>query len=85
MPYRRQNANIMYIIKIKHIIKQIADIINHRSIKKEKLIKVKNDYKLIMENCGYKERLKYKNSELKNNTDVTIKPLLILTLGEMCL
>ena len=73
-PYRKPNSNIMYINKNsshpKNIIKQIPNIINDRLNKRsstqENFLKVKSDYESIMEKCGYKEKLHYKNSEQKS-------------------
>ena len=54
----------------KNIIKQIPNIINDRLNKRsstqENFLKVKSDYESIMEKCGYKEKLHYKNSEQKS-------------------
>ena len=51
--------------------KQCFDRLNKRSSTEENFLKVKSDYKSIMEKCGYNEKLHYKNSE--QNTQNILK------------
>ena len=74
MPYKKKNAKIMYTNKCsshpKNIINQIAKIINQRlnkrSSNEEKCLKTKHDYELIMEKCGYNDKLNFETTEQKN-------------------
>ena len=76
MPYKKQNAKIMYINKNsshpKNIIKQIPNIINQRlnkrSSNEENFLKTKQDYELIMKKCGYNDKLNFEKPEQKNKT-----------------
>ena len=77
MPYKKQNAQIMYINKcsshLKNIIKQVTNIINKRLCKRssneENFLKTENDYELIMKNCGYKYKLNFEKAEHKTKTN----------------
>ena len=76
MPYKNQNAKIMYINKCsshpKNIINQIPKIINKRlnkrSSNEENFLKTKQDYELIMKKCGYNDKLNFETTEQKNKT-----------------
>ena len=52
MPYKKLNAKIMYVNENsslpKTVLKQIPNIINRRSSKKEKLLEIKTEYELII-------------------------------------
>ena len=60
MPYKKQNAKIMYINKFsshqKNIIKQKLNIVNQRlnkrSSNEKNFVRTKNDYELIMKKYG---------------------------------
>ena len=75
MPYRKQNAKIMYVNKQsshpKNIIKQIPNIINQRlnkrSSKEENFLKTKDEYEKIMKKCGYDNKLKFEKPEQQPN------------------
>ena len=70
MPYKKQNAILIYINKCsshpKNIIKQIPNIINQRlnkrSSNEEKFLKTKHDYELIMKKFGYNEKLNFETT-----------------------
>ena len=76
MPYKKQNAKVMYFNKNsshpKNIIKQIPNIINQRlnkrSSNEENFLKTKQDYELIMKKCGDNDKLNFEKPEQKNKT-----------------
>ena len=70
MPYKKQNAKIMYVNKQsshpKNNIKQIPNIINQhlkKSSKEEHFLKIKDEYETIIKKCGYNNKLKFENPE----------------------
>ena len=81
MPYNKRNVKIMCINKCsshsKNIIKQIQKIVNQRlnkrSSSKEKFLKTKHDYELIMKKCGYNDKLNFETTEQKNTSPIKIK------------